>query len=465
MPNQQNYHDNLGRGRPDDYRREEIKALAQAVRRRESWLVSGMPGAGVSNLLGFLVSQKALVEALAGEPVKISFAFVDSQALPDPNNRDAFFDEIARQFSEQWPGIAKKRIRGYERLKHLLSNLGGDDWQRFVVVVDNADLLVEKAGEIFYRNLRALYNFNHRICFIFGVKPLTADEIDPPDPKGSDRVIFAGHTLIVGWFNDRDFDRVVNEEEQSRAITFDAAERKQLSRLTGHHPGLLKEIATMASQERSDLAKANKQLVKKLLEQRKVKDHCQRLWHSLWPRHQIALRALAVGGKADIIAKDTLGWLENYQLLKKQRGARQIFSSVFQQFATDQNTGLERIRIEGRKEEKCKNGQYVISAGKVIQGHREVRVSRLELRLIDCLARAPGVHTKEEILAYVYCGEAEIRYSAKDDRFSRIDNLVGRVRKRLGNDSHIITHWGVGFEFTGYDWPSSPDTYTTTPLK
>ena len=106
---------------------------------------------------------------------------------------------------------------------------------------------------------------------------------------------------------------------------------------------------------------------------------------------------------------------------------------------------MEPVRIEGPTIIPW-NGQKITVAGKVFKGDQEVRISPLELRLIACLQRPERkVFSKEDIAKYVYYDEAE---EEKEIRDGRVEDLVRRVRKRLGK-VYIKTHWGQGYEFLG----------------
>jgi hypothetical protein len=430
------YHRFVDRIHPDDYRQEEVRKLKHAIRAKENRLVVGMPDIGMSNLLRFLVTRTDWGERI------VTFAYVDCGALDDCFDSEIFFTEIARQFYEQNLGTKpEKNVQGYERLKSVVLRAGEDPLDRLVVIVNNADRMLVKADKAFYRKLKALTDLNKRICYIFAVGPQVADRVDP------DGLLFAGRRLMVGRFNERDFAGAVVEEAQRLEVEFDPTEQAQLAYLSGGHPGLLRAISSATVEEELDLSDLEITL-ERLQTREDMQARCQKIWQALNPAQQATLHAIAIRQQGSV-AQETLAWLRNFGLVDEHPGEGRLFSPVFEKFVAAQEvavesaipeTRLECIRID-RPSTICANGQEIVVSGKIYQGHREVQVASLELRLIACLKREPKIYTKDEIAQYVYYEEAGVVID------NRIENLVRQVRKRLGNPDYIKTHWGQGYEF------------------
>ncbi|MFQ5613138.1 MAG: hypothetical protein ACE5H9_13495 [Anaerolineae bacterium] len=423
------YHQFLDRGHPDDYRREEIQALLQAIRARENRLVLGLPGIGVSNMLRFLVARPEL----AGR--KATFAYLDCDALDDCLDRGVFFAEVARQLAEQGLGDQPEGDkRGYERLKRLVTRVGGDPSRRLVIVVDQANRILAGADRRFYRNLKALTDLNKRVCYLFAAGPLLSDVIDP------DNLLFAGRRLAIGRLNARDCANAIIEEAQRLGVEFDPEAQERLASLSGGYPGLLRAVCPAVAAERLDLSDPKGGLVAHFLARGDVKYRCQKIWNALDPSKQAALQLLA-DGRPDSAGTTALAWLQDFGVVDDHEGEYRFFSPIFQHFVTDQATSLEPITIVGASA-IFRNEQEIVVAGKVFKGNREVHVSPLELRLIACLKRERKIYRKDDIAAYVYY-EDEGKGEGISD--TRIENLVRQVRQRLG-DQYIKAHWGKGYE-------------------
>jgi hypothetical protein len=445
------YHQYLDKGHPQDYRRKEIKALARAIRARENRLVLGVPGMGVSNLLRFLVTREGLFER------PVNFVYLDCGGLSGSRNFKTFYEEIARQLREQGLGSQlEERVGGYDQLKRILERVGGDPLSRVVIVVDQTDSIVKAADEDFYRKLKTLTNLNKRVCYIFAASPSVAGRVDP------DHLLFAGRRLIVGQLNEQDCTGAIEEEARRLGTEFDPAMRDRLARLTGGHPGLLRAVSSAADEEGLDTSNAEATWVEQLSAREDVQYRCLKIWKEFDPAQQAALRPLA-RGQSDAVGVDSLTWFQDLGLVDEHQGSYRLFSPLFQRIiaaqeieskpiiprttpeSDTQGTLPESVRIEGPTIISW-NEQEITIAGKVFKGNQEVRVSPMELRFIACLKQPERkVFSKEDIARYVYYDESEEGKRIPD---SRVEDLVRRVRKRLGKQ-YIRTHWGQGYELLG----------------
>jgi DNA-binding winged helix-turn-helix (wHTH) protein len=481
------HHFLLDQMHPETYRREEVEALAHAIHARENRLVVGPPGAGVSNLLRFLVTHKSLVETLAGPPVTITFAYLGCETLIDPLDHQTFFAKIAQQLYEQGLNKVGDTVPGYDRLEQLLTRMDKKDpWHRIVIVVDNADRVLETVEGGFYQNLKGLTNYNKRVCLLVGVEPRTSQRVDP------ENLLFAGREVRVGWLNRRDFAGAIKEEGQRLGREFNAAERDRLIDLLGGQPGLLRAVSSAVREETLDLADPEGTLIERLLERDDVQYRCQKVWDALDSPQQEGLQLLAEG-QLDTVSAGTLAWLHDFGLVVADNAAYRLFSPVFQGFVADQEIrepvmfqtpsptlneadqdtrpGLQRLQdgttLKPETELECitvdkpttivADGREIVMAGNVFKGNEEIKVAPLELRLIACLKREQRVYTQSEISEYVYYQDYKPGDGVPDPR---IHNLVRQIRKRLGKD-YIKTYHGQGYKFVdGYNNEDS----TTQPL-
>ncbi len=423
-------------GHPGGYRQEQIRVLEQAIQAKENWLVLGMPGMGVSNLLRFLVTRTDWGDR------NVTFAYLDCDTLDDCLGSEAFFEEIACEFGNQLlPGKAGMDGQGYMRLKRYVLEIAIDldPLDRLVVVADKTDSILGAADGYFYRKLKALTDLNKSVCLVFSASLPMLGAIDSED------LLFAGRRLVVGPFDKRDVVGAIREEGRRLGREFDPAEEKQLARLTGGHAGLLRALSSAAVEGGASLSEPGAVLVEQLLARADVEARCRRIWQALDAVQQATLATVA-WEQPSPPAQDTLSWLHEFGLVNEYEGRWRLFSPIFARFVSTQPIGampLEPVTIVGTTT-RLVHGKEIVASGKVYVGSREIDVSPLELRLIACLQRELRLYTKREIAEYIYFEEKGVVEDQQVEA-QRIDDLVRRVRKRLG-DQYIKTYRGRGYE-------------------
>lgn len=452
----------LDKRHADSYRSAEVANLTQAVEARENRLIVGLPGMGVSNLLRFLVAR--------GGPRQheVTYAYVDCRTLSDPLDAEALFEQVATQLAEQGLGEAAEGV-GYQLLLRLVKRVGGSEFRRIVLVVDQADGLLAVVNQRFYERLKALTDQNKRVCVLLAAGPGLADSVDP------DGLLFSGRRLYVGPLGASDLADAIGEEERRLRICFDEPTRALLGRLTGGHPGLLRAVSSaFAEDARAPLGL--EACIARLLERGDIVYRCRKLWQALGPAEQQALTLLVAGRRNGLPGKQLVG-LAKLGLLE-DHAAGGLVSPLFRAFITAQATGagppqvalalgeappgpapgdgavevptdaeagLERVEVEIFATRPCAE-QEIAVAGRVRKGGKEIRVPPLVFRLIACLARRPIIYSHDAILAYVYCQRVNGGEVYAD---TRVQDLVRRARLCLGDERYIITHWGQGYEFKG----------------
>jgi hypothetical protein len=442
------YYGFLDKGHPDDYRREEILKLVRAVQARENRLVLALPGVGTSNLLRFLVSKDSVLELITKDKIperKVIFAYLDCDTLDDCADLEGFFEKIAGELHDQGLG---DRIgveeRGYTWVERLLKRVGGAETDRIVIVVDQANTLLVAADKSFYRKLKALTDFNKRVCYIFAASPCIADTVDP------DGLLFAGRRIPIGRLNARDCLSAITEEEWRLGVEFDTTTRSQLVCLTGGHPGLLRAVSSTIVGW-LDIAESLDEAAERLLARDDVQYRCRKQWNALTAEQQTELQKLA-HDKPDTVAEDPMTWLQLFGLVEQSKGAYRFCSAIMWRFVMRQSASvppgpksqdnvvpLEPVTIV----QPTLNDKGVVIAGKVFKGDREIHVSRLVLRLIWYLKREHKICTKDEIATYVW-----YESQGKGVSDTAIEDLVRQARRRLGKE-YIRVYWGQGYEFLG----------------
>jgi len=461
--NNHSYYAFLDKGHPQDYRREESELLVQAIKARENRLVLSLPDMGVSNLLRCLVTRTVHLFEHG-----VVFVYINCNTLDGNSNADAFFEAIAAELRDQGCGDTSESTAGsYQRLKRLVSRIDGEPAFRVAIVVDEADALLEIVDHAFYRRLEALTGLNKRLCYIFAAGARLESYIDPHN------LLFAGRKLPVGRLNERDCHSAILAEARRLEVEFDAAQQARLARLSSGHPGLLRSISSAAVLGKLSVWESEVEAVERLLTRDDISDRCQKLYDALTPDQQTALMLIA-SRQSDSIPSGILVWLQEFGLVEPHEETYRLFSPIFERFVLAQNTarfsdgatstlnaaaiGQSRTVAEAPKpaaiskasrssvtiEGPTFNKHGIIVAGKVLQEHTEVHVTRHQLRLIDFLLREQKICPKDLIAAYVYSEESG------EVADQRIETLVKQVRKKLGEE-YVKTHWGQGYEFVNGD--------------
>ena len=416
------YHQFLDRHHPEGYRKAEIEQLALAVRARENRLLLALPGMGLSNLLRFFVSQPQW-----SVPGETAVSYINLNALQDDPN--ALFAEIARQLAEQQVGNGLETTAdGYQQLYQLLLAANRQAWWRLVIVIDQADGLLTAVSAPFYRQLKALTDLQKHTCILLAASWRFASHVDP------ENLLFAGRRLFVKPFSVADFAHALTEEAQRLGTTFSENDCRQLTWLTGRHPGLLRAISTAVVLGGVKVADGETAVVQ-LLQRDDVTYRCQKMWQELTPRQKQDLQQLQ---ELDEVSEQLC---QMGLVVEGKNGRWQLFSPVFKQFVATKKPALLPIRIVEQATRQV-GEQTIVVAGKVFKGDTQIPVSPLELRLIACLKQEKRIYSKDEIAAYVYYEEWD---NYRDISNNRIENLIRQVRRKLGND-YIRAYWGQGYE-------------------
>ncbi len=429
-PVQPHYHF-LDREHPPSYRHTEMQNLIRAITARENRLVLRLPDLGTSNLLRMLVMQPELIER------QVIFVYLTCEELSDGLDQENFFEAIAQELAAQsLGGKPKAGVRGYARLKELLTQLRPDPERRIAIIVNNGDSLLSTADQSFYRKLKVLSDYQKGVCYFFVADPRLEHIVDP------EKLLFPGRKLSVGPLNEQDCRHAVTEEGQRLNVDFDAEAQEKLVRLTGGAPGLLRGVSSAAVEEELDLAQPEAVLAAHLSEAEGVRERCQKLWKALDPSYQAALQFIACGQTADVGAP-ALAWLRRFGLVAETdaRAAHavryRIFSPIFERFVAAQQL-ITRMVIDRTELDA---GMEIVVAARLFRGTKELHVHPATLRFIACLARAHKICTKADIEKYVFRTK-----EASDPR--RIETLCKEARQVLGKKA-IKTCYGIGYEFVG----------------
>jgi serine/threonine protein kinase len=432
------HYDFLDQGHPADYRHDEVQALIGAICARENRLAIGLPGMGVSNLLRFLVSRPGLFDC------DVVFAYVNCDTLAEAADVEALWPAITEQLREQRLGGPTASEAGYQQLRQLIRQIGGDPANRLALVIDQADRLLAAADSSFYQHLKALTDLNKRVCCIIAASPSVAERVDPED------LLFAGRRLAVGRLSTSGCISAIEEEQRRLGVMFDTAMRARLADLTGGHPGLLRAVSSAAAAGTLEAGGALDQAAALMVARDDVRYRCRKLWNAIPPVQQAALTQLATG-KASSIAEEAQDWFQRFGLIEQREATAQFCSAILRRFAATQSApdaasppatdmpALEPVTIA----HPMLDDQGRIFAGMVLRGSSVIPMTPNVFKLIACLLRERKICSKNEIAQYVWSKSEDGGISD-----AAIEDLIRQARQRLGKD-YIKAHWGQGYQLMG----------------
>lgn len=244
---------------PVTYRAREMAMLARWIRAGESGSIIGLPGAGKSNLLGFLSHRPEVMQSyLKDSSPKLALVLVDLNNLPG-NDLATFFRVILRALYEaraylaaQEESLAAAIETLYRKVEDktdpflsqsalrevlLLCQAKG---MRLVLVLDPFDQFCRAASTQILDNLRGLRDgFKTTLSYLFGLRYEVA-YIRSPIELGELYEIVDTHQCWLGAMEQEDARWVISQVETATGQTFMEAQVEQLINLTGGYPAFLR---------------------------------------------------------------------------------------------------------------------------------------------------------------------------------------------------------------------------------
>jgi hypothetical protein len=406
---------------PDAYRRREADCILSALAMQRSVQVVGLAGMGTSNLLRFLLSHPHLLQDRANfAPAEVCFLFVDCNKL-SPVSALNFFRECLLRLQPEADLLAlNDEFLLYKRLEAALRDLDGDTF--VVLAVDRFQGLYEGVRASFFGQLRNLRDEARggRMAFILG------SQRPPGDFRELERLI--SHTCLVGPLAETDQAEFFARHEARLQAQVPPAWRDRLWRLTGGHPGLLKNGVEWYKQKNSPPPEDDApSLIADLLSYGPVEKHCLALWESLNQAEQDLLWVVAEGGAA---AGEVADRLRENGLLIDAVDEPALFSPLWQ-------TYLRQSVWSGQRSESIKimTNSFTRQVALGWRGNRvDTTLSRpLVFALFQALAEAQGEFCSKEDLLHTLYPEDKTYEVTEDSLFQLISSLRREIDPLVKN--------------------------------
>ena len=244
---------------PATYRAGEMQTIANWIQAGESGSLVGLPGAGKSNLLGFLSHRpEALRQYLPPDFPKLALIHVDLNNLPTID-LSTFFRVILRAMNEARAQLADLDASVASEVELLYRKvedktdpflaqsalrdallLFREQAIRVVLVLDPFDQFCKAASTQVLDNLRGLRDgFKTTLSYLFGLRQEIA-YLRSPEELGELYEIIDTHVCWVGAMDRDDARWVISQVEASTRRTFEQVHVDQIMALAGGFPALLR---------------------------------------------------------------------------------------------------------------------------------------------------------------------------------------------------------------------------------
>jgi hypothetical protein len=403
---------------PLTYRRREIECVITPLTIQRSVRVVGLSGMGKSNLLRFLVSHPQILADHPDLPAgSICFLYIDCNRL-SPVRALSFYREC--HFLLQTGQDVATRLDEYLLYRQLEMALQRLDQQTLVIlVVDRADYLYSEVGQEFFSQLRNLRDEARggRMSFILGSQRPLGDlyELDK---------LFSD-ICWVGPLAEVDRAEFFARHETRLNLKIGEGLQKLLCRLTGAHPGFLKNGMNWIKQQGMENLPENEALwLEALLDYEPIQKYGQRLWDNLSLAEQDLLVALHHTPDHMPSTGRLVYQLKQSGVVIDDRGKLRIFSPLWKAYLAqyiwpEQAVKPMQIEIDPRTQRVALHWQ-----GKTIE---TVITRKLVFDLLQVLSTDPDrVYSKDELINKIYKGE-----KAQEVLEDALFQLVTALRKSL----------------------------------
>jgi DNA-binding winged helix-turn-helix (wHTH) protein len=427
---------------PDTTRFAEIEKILTFIKEGSSCQVVSVPGAGRSNLLGFLAYNRNLrIKHLGAEQSKFHFVYLNfSEIKKKPlieavkfiflglvdSLRDRQMDEDYNRTNQIFKDSLelKDELVLFQGLKKAVDYLALEKNLTIVFLFDRFEDYISVVDSEFFANLRVLRNrAKYQFSVVFSLNRPLEDALEAT--LMSDFYEFvAGKVVYLPIYDQPGVDFRISYLEK---ITDKKLERKLLEEvleLTGGHSNLIRLSAEALLA--TDQKFANKLVLRKfLLEQKPVRSALFGIWNSLTPSEQ---NFLSGDGKIEEEYLDNVGLVKDGFLT----------ISLLYDYLKEKSTEQKQTGFTQNKAGEILQGEIVLSD----------KLTSLEYKLLRFLLENQGkIISKEEVINSVW-QEGKTTLGVTDQA---LDQLIFRLRKKIEENPnspvHIQTVKGRGFKF------------------
>lgn len=430
---------------PPSTRQRELKLLIPFIEKGLSSQLIGIPGSGKSNVLRLLAYNKEARAHNFGEYEKVlHFVYIDCSEL---KNKPLFditkFILISLSFSLGERGLIDEsrkvndllkeglethdEMMLFQSIKKSLDYLSIEKKLTIHLLFDKFDLIVPQLTSDFFTNLKVLRNHaKYRFASVFSVTRPLEELIDPTLMEDFQDLI-ADNTIYVELYDNAWLDFRLSYIERAARKTLDQDIKEKVLALSGGHSELSKlSYETLVTEEHIP-----EDLEQYLLKKGSIQGSCSRIWKSLLPSEQVALKNNV--SYAD--ATDKFPYLTNGYLISENGPTIPIFTSYIKSVPVE-NT--EKLIFDEDKNEIIL-GEFPISD----------RLSPLEFKLLKYLINnKERLCNKDEIISNVW-GDQKSFEGVTDQA---LDQIFYRLRKKIENDPanphYIHTIKGKGYKLS-----------------
>jgi hypothetical protein len=451
---------------PSTYRAGEMATIAGWIRAGESGSIIGLPGAGKSNLLGFLSNRpEALRQYLPPDFGNLALVHVDLNNLPN-NDLATFFRVILRSLFEarkQVMAIDETLATAVESLYRKVEDksdaflaqsalretlfLFQEQQVRLVLVFDPFDQFCEVASTQVLDNLRGLRDsFKANLSYLMGLRH-EVTYIRNPVELGELYEIVDTHQCWLGAMEGEDARWVISQVETAAGQSFSQTQVNRLIELTGGFPALLRAASLWLVRISSTPTPDAWQ--KLLLAESSIRNRLDDLRHGLTGEEEAALSVLQ---KAWLISSTkhrheslrqvadkyapVLKQLELKRLCKKDKEGWQLFAGLFAEFVA----GMEGI--------SAGKIQRDVEADSFFLGDKELSgLSERDRRLLHHFMDHPRTaHTIDDLIGAAW-PEDEGEGVSNEAVQQAIRHLRKQIEPNPAKPCYLITERGAGYRF------------------
>jgi DNA-binding winged helix-turn-helix (wHTH) protein len=427
---------------PDTTRFVEIEKILNMIKEGSSCQVVSVPGAGRSNLLGFLAYNRNLrIKHLGEEQTKYHFVYLNfSEIKKKPlieavkfiflglvdSLRDRQMDkdyEVANQLFKDSLEL-KDELVLFQGLKKAVDYLALEKNLTIVFLFDRFEDYISVVDSEFFANLRVLRNrAKYQFSVVFSLNRSLEDTLEATLMSDFYEFI-AGKIVYLPIYDQPGVDFRINYLEKITGKKLDKKLLGEILEVTGGHSNLIR-LSCEALLATGQKFKDKLALRKFLLEQKPVRSALFGIWNSLTPSEQTIL-----SGNGSLEEK----YLENVGLIKDG------FLTI-------------PLLLDYLKEKSAEQKQSNFSlngTGEILQGETVLsdKLTSLEYKLLRfLLENQDKILGKEQIINAVW-QEGKTTLGVTDQA---LDQLIFRLRKKIELNpnlpAHIQTVKGRGFKF------------------